>query len=113
VATWVITPAMIYLYGFNGVAIASAIIALSSVGVVLITKKYIKFRALPAMTVPIVASVVMGVIIYFLSTKVPDNLFSIALLIVIGIVAYFGVVLALARKEFISDLKMIRHQLKV
>jgi len=111
IATWVITPIMIFIYGFNGVSIASVIIALSSVGVVVITKKYIAFRVLPAVTIPFASSLVMGGIVYFLSTRLPVNLFSIVIMIVVGMVSYFSVVLALARGEFIADLKIIKIQL--
>jgi O-antigen/teichoic acid export membrane protein len=111
IATWVITPLMIFLYGFNGVSIASAVIAFSSIGVVYLTKRHISFNFLSAMKVPVIASIIMGVLIYFLSLKLPASLISIFLLMIVGAVSYFGVVLLIAKQEFITDLKAIKTQL--
>lgn len=112
IATWAITPLLIWKYGFNGVSIASAIIAISSFGVVYLTKKYITFRAFRSLWVPVVASIIMGVILHILSGYLMVSLISIGVLIIVGVVSYFVTVLLLARGEFISDIKMIREQLK-
>lgn len=112
IATWVLTPLSIYLYGFNGVSIASAVIACSVVWVVYLVKKYVQFDLLKALYAPTVAAIVMGVVLYYLSQVVISNLSMVFVMIGVGIIVYFGVMFALGRKQLIEDSKTIIANLK-
>ena len=111
IATWVLTPILIVLLGFNGVAIASAIISLSVVIVVFIVKKYITFNPFIA-AYPFLASVVMGIFIYFVSPIVVSNLLSLFLIVALAIVIYFLTMLLFAKQEITSNLHLIIDNLK-
>ena len=110
-ATWVITPIMIMVYGYNGVSMASALIGVSSIAVIYITKKYINFSVINFLAVPFIASLLMGAVIYFLSTVLPHTMVSIIELIVTGTVLYFASILLMAKKEVFADLRQIRTHL--
>lgn len=107
-ATWIVTPLMIMVYGYNGVSIASAIIAVSSIAVIYITKKYINFNVVNFLAVPLVSSLFMGALVYFLSTIMPKTLVTVIELIIIGGISYFVAVFLLARKEVIADIQEVR-----
>lgn len=112
IATWVLTPIFIVLYGFNGVAIASALIACSVVVVVWLAKKYVKFNVLRATGYPFVSAVIMGIAVYFLSKVLVNGLISLCFTILLGAMLYFLCVFILARKEVVSDARLVINNLK-
>lgn len=112
IATWVLTPLCIRLYGFNGFAIASAIISLSVVGVVYITKKYIQFSILPIVTLPFVGSLFMGLFVYVAAKMLAHNLFSLMAVILLGGLVYFAMMYILARKQLHEDIMVVLKNIK-
>jgi O-antigen/teichoic acid export membrane protein len=112
IATWVLTPLCIMWFGFNGVAIASAIISTSVVGVVYVTKKYIRFSILPAILTPSIASVVMGILLLIVSPLVIRNIYILLGMVGAGGLVYFGMMYILAKEFIIEDVKMIIGSLK-
>ncbi|HSW87679.1 MAG TPA: oligosaccharide flippase family protein [Candidatus Saccharimonadales bacterium] len=110
-ATWIITPIMIMVYGYNGVSIASAIIAVSSIAVIYITKKYINFSVFNFLAIPLLCSLLMGVLIYFCSKILPHTISTVIELIVFGGLFYFISVFLLARREVVADIREIRKHL--
>lgn len=112
VATWVLTPIFIAIYGFNGVAIASALISLSIVGVVIITKRYINFSVLSTVTVPIISTAIMGVVVYFFNLYFVRGLMTLGAAIIVGVLIYFVTSIIIAKEQIISDIQMVRDNLK-
>jgi O-antigen/teichoic acid export membrane protein len=112
VATWVLTPILIVIYGFNGVSIASALISLSVVAVVIITKRYINFSILFTTAVPIISSIIMGIIVYFLSGIFVKGLISLLIMCMLGALLYFASSFIIAREQIISDIKLVKENLK-
>jgi O-antigen/teichoic acid export membrane protein len=112
VATWVLTPILIVIYGFNGVSIASAFISLSVVAVVIITKRYINFSILFTTAVPIISSIIMGIIVYFLSGIFVKGLISMLIMCMLGALLYFASSFIIAREQIVSDIKLVKENLK-
>jgi O-antigen/teichoic acid export membrane protein len=112
IATWVLTPILIVAYGFNGVSIASAIISLSVVAVVIIAKRYINFSILFTTAVPLISSIVMGIVVYFLSGIFVKGLISLLLMCAVGALLYFTTSFIIAKEQIISDIKLIKENLK-
>jgi len=111
IATWVLTPIMISLYGFNGVSVASAIISLSVIGVVIIVKRYIKFSLITVTLTPAIATIIMGTVLYFVGNII-TNFPTFFLTIFIGAVVYLLSMYALARDMIKSDIRMIQENLR-
>lgn len=112
IATWVVTPLMIHLYGFNGVSIASAIISLSFVGVVLIVKRFISFSIFKIILFPFIATLVMGVCLSLFSNYFVTNFFTLFVGIIIGAVIYFVVMYLIAANMIKADIAMIKDNLR-
>ena len=112
IATWVLTPILIVAYGFNGVSIASALISLSVVAVVIITKRYIKFSILFTTAVPLISSIAMGIIVYFLSGIFVKGLISLLLMCLVGALLYFATSFIIAKEQIIADIKLVKENLK-
>ena len=112
IATWVITPIFIAMYGFNGVAYASALIALSVVIVIYLVRRYVKFDVIKVTIYPLISSIVMGLIIYFLSPVFVKSILSLILMILFGAVVYFSCVFILAKQEILENIQLVRSNLK-
>ncbi len=112
IATWVLTPFMIFTFGFNGVAISSALISLSVVLVVLIVKRYLNFSVLSSVLYPTISTVVMGVILYVLAGFLGGSLFGVFACILVGIFVYFGVSFLIGREQIKADILLIKQSLR-
>lgn len=112
VATWGLTPILIKMLGFNGVAIASAIISLSAIFVVYIVKKYISFDVLSATVFPLLSSIVMAIFVYFVSPIFVKGLISLIFMIFLGAMVYFCCIFVLARRQILSDFRLIVSNLR-
>lgn len=111
IATWTLTPLLIKTYGFNGVAISSAIISATSIFVIYFVKKHINFSVMRATGYPLISSVAMGSVIFLLSPTVKGP-YSLIFIILTGAVFYFGIIYMLAKKQLLSDAKLIIDNLK-
>lgn len=111
-ATWITIPVSIRLFGFNGVSIASLIISLSIFAVVFVAKKYISFSLTPVITPPIFATIVMSLFIYFLGKGLITSLPMLILVMIMGGIVYGLSLFIIARAQIISDLALIRENLK-
>ena len=112
IATWVITPLFIVMYGFNGVSYASALISLSVVIVIYLVRRYVKFDVLKATIYPFIGSIVMALIIYFLSPSFVKSIPTLIFMILLGAVVYFSCVFILARREILENIQLVKNNLK-
>lgn len=98
---------MIVIYGFNGVAISSAIIAFSVIGVVYFVKKHVQFDLREIILIPLIATGVMGLVVYVVSGILVRNLFTLCVMVCIGIAVYFGAIYLIGGKRIVEDLQKI------
>lgn len=112
VLTWIFFPLLALKYGFNGVAAAAALVATSSVVAIWITKRYIEFKFTNSIIKPIVASLIMGFLIFLLSSFLARNILGIIALTVLGVLIYFGLIYAVTGQQFIVDTKKLIYALK-
>jgi len=111
VSTWVLTPIAIVFYGFNGVSLVSAAIALSVIGVVYIVKRFVEFNVLNMVGYPLLSSLIMGAALYVVSPLIVKNLPFLILTIILSAILYFGLMLIFAKNQLLSDIKLIRANL--
>ncbi len=111
-ATWVLTPLAIFIWGFNGVAIVSAVVSTSVVLVVYLVKRNIEFSILKITGFPAFSAILMGVVLYTLSPLVVKNFPTLFFMIIVGIMVYFFTMLLFARTQIIEDLRLIKTSLK-
>ncbi len=109
IATWIITPFALVVFGYNGFALASAVISTSIVIVVIAVKREINFSLKPVLS-PVLATIVLGVFLWFLTHLFVLNLLSIFVTILFGMVLYFLVVFIMARNDLTADLAIIKKQ---
>lgn len=108
IATWVITPFGIIIFGFNGVSIASVIVA-SSLGIVVyLAKKYINFSLFSTTRYPLLCALIMGGVIYLVSPFVVKNLITLAFIVILGAILYFTLLFLFAKRQLISDINLVK-----
>lgn len=100
--TWLTMPFLSLKFGYLGVSYAVAIIATSSFVTILLARKYVHFNLLNILKTPLAATLLMS---SFLSFTIHFGR-SITSLIAIGLlsaVVYFGTIILIEGKVFISD----------
>lgn len=112
VATWILTPLLILFFGFNGVAIASAIIAFSVFIVIAIAKRYVSFKVWNSLSVPTFATAGMGLFLFFISPLIVINSVFLVATILLGAMVYFLIILTISRKTLFSNIALLRENLK-
>lgn len=111
-ATWILTPVLITIYGFNGVAIASALVSLSVFGVVWLVKKDIPFLLLPQFMPPFIATLAMGIVLYIVADLIVVDFLTLFIAIIISGAIYILTLYLIAAKQIRSDIQLIRDNLK-
>ncbi len=106
-ATWILTVLFIKLWGYNGVALASALVAATSWVAVYLTKQVVSFSFWPNIRDALVASALMAVSFSLLSPIFAKSLVSLFLLIVCHVGLYLGVVLFLGKDKLTREIKVV------
>ncbi|PIR80135.1 MAG: hypothetical protein COU25_01650 [Candidatus Levybacteria bacterium CG10_big_fil_rev_8_21_14_0_10_35_13] len=112
VSTWVLTPILIINLGFNGVSIASALISLSFVAVIALTRRYVDFNVINATFYPLISSIVMGIAIFFMGQYLAKSLPGLFLVISLGAVIYFLTAYMLGKEQIKKDILFIKQNLR-
>lgn len=105
--TWILTPLLIYFYGYNGVAAASFLVTLTIVITVYIAKKVVEFEFLKSIIKPLTCSLIMGIIVYILEKAYARDLFSLGLIIALGGLIYSASIYLLAWEDLREDIKTV------
>lgn len=110
--TWGLTPFLIFKLGFNGVALASALTATTSIIAIFIVRRIVNIKVLPNITAPIIATASMGAFVYSLSPIIATSFPKTAVLILAAAILYAILLLIFAREKVIQELSLIYHYLK-
>lgn len=106
-STWILTPILIYLYGYNGVSIASFLIALTIVLTIFLVKRVVEFSFFKSILKPLVCSVIMAVFVFVSASLYAVDLLTLSIIIVSGAFIYGFSLYAIARGDLERDIKMI------
>lgn len=104
---WVLTPIMIFLYSYNGVAIASFIVTLTIFYTVSLVKKIVQFNFFQSIYQPVISATIMGVITYFACEFVVKDMLSLIVVSLSCGAIYFGMMYAFKGKEVIADIRKL------
>jgi len=88
VLTWIFMPVLGYKYGYNGVAAATALIAISSAAAVYMARQKVKFDLFTPIGKPLLASLLMGVVIFLFKPTFRYVWLSLLFRLVLGGVSY-------------------------
>jgi len=86
--TWLFVPALSKMWGVNGASLGYAIVGSSSFIVYYIVKKFIDWSVINSAVKPLLASVMMGTVLFFTKRILPHNTFTLISLVIIGGISY-------------------------
>lgn len=107
ILTWILTPIAIYLWGYNGVAVASFAVTLSIFITIYLVKKVVDFDFIKSVYKPSIASIIMAILVFLVLFFAPTNLISLVFAIIVGGITYFLFMYFLAGKEVIADVRRL------
>lgn len=108
--TWILTAGLVFKIGFVGAALASALVASTSVLVIILVRKVIPF-SLKNVLAPFLSAVLMGAVVYLLSQKLVFDFFSLALVVFLGGIIYLSLILLLAKERFLIEIRLLKEHL--
>lgn len=110
--TWILMPVLGLKFGYNGVAFATALIALSSVAAVIIAKKQVDFSLSVSIFKPLLASILMGVLISFIRLDFQNLWVSILLRMFLAIGFYLTIAYFLLGKNIFFDIRQTFNEIR-
>ncbi len=99
IGTWILTPLLIYSYGYNGVAAASFLISLTILYTVYLVKRKITFEFIKNVYKPFLCSVVMGIIVFGAAKWFVTDFITLGVVIFLGAISYTASFYLVAKKE--------------
>ena len=108
VLTWALVPVLSSKLGVNGAAFSYLLIGSSSVVVFYIVKRELNWAIYHSVIVPLLASLVMGVILFILRGIFPINeVKTLVIMILVGGMTYLGSLYLILGKVLFEDVKKI------
>lgn len=107
VLTWAIFPILAIKFGYNGVALASALVATSSIIAILLAQRHLNFDFFSSIKNPVIATILMGILLWFLRPLLEGSFFGLIALVFLGGAAYILLIWILVGQEFITDLRRL------
>ncbi len=108
ISTWILTPILIKLLGFNGVSIAAFLVSISVVATVILVKKIVDFDFLKSIYKPAISSFFMLTVVILAEKLFVNNLISLFGVCVLGGLVYTLSMYLIAGKEIINDLSILK-----
>lgn len=109
VLTWILSPILTFSYGFLGAAMASALISFTSIIPVIIIRNMFDIKIIQNIYKPLLASILMSVVVYFLSQSYVVNFLTLLLIVLLGGFIYLGIIFLLAKQDIIQNIKQFRN----
>lgn len=107
--TWILTPVLVFLYGYIGVGLSSFFISFTSVITIILVKKVLEVKIINSIFMPTLASSAMGLIILLFSNFFVRDKLTLVLTILLGAAIYGGLIFTLSKGQLLKDLKSLRE----
>ncbi len=110
--TWGLMPIMGLKFGYNGIAFATALIAISSLVAIITAKKLINFSLSGSILKPLLSSVLMGILIYFVKLNFNNLILVVVLKTLLGAGFYFLFSYLLLGKDVFLEVRQIFKEIR-
>lgn len=110
--TWILTPPLIFLMGFNGVALAALLVATTVFIPIFLVKKMVAFSLWENVGQPLLAALLMGLVLYFVAPRLVFNLPTLFLTVSLGTIIYLGLIFSLAKGKIIEAWQLVSQSLR-
>jgi hypothetical protein len=96
-------------YGYNGVAVASAIVASSSIIPMIILKKMLPISLFSNIWPQLISALTMGLIIRYVNLNLPFTIYYLLFAVLLGAILYFALIFILTGKKLIKELRSVKQ----
>ncbi len=111
ILTWVLTPILIWLIGFNGVALAALLISFTSILSIILVKKYVAVNIWTNVNSQVLASFIM-ILVGILGMPIwTQSLAKLFLGLILSGLTYLVAFYLLSGKRLVREIKTIRNNL--
>ncbi|MDP3888463.1 MAG: oligosaccharide flippase family protein [bacterium] len=110
--TWLFYPLLAFKYGYNGVAMAAALVATSSFIAIIIARKYLEFNFLSAVKNPFLATLGMSLLIFILKPFF-TGIIGVVFVGIIGALSYLALIWFLVGEELFVDFRRFKNSFNV
>lgn len=108
--TWILTPLLVFYYGFEGVAIASFLISFTSALTIILVKRILDVKVFNAVFLPITGSAVMSICVTLFSQNFVRDKLSLFLAVILGVIVYGLIILIFGKDKVLADLRSLRNR---
>lgn len=108
ILTWILTPILLLMAGFNGVALAALIISFTSVLSVKYVQKYIAVDVWNQVWRQLIATLVMIIVGFFLQPMASLSIIKFLFSAVVMGASYLFILLIIARDKLMTEIKSLR-----
>lgn len=105
--TWVLTPILMYFFGFNGVAMSAFLISFTSVLSIHYVKKVVPIDAWSQVWQPLVAAIAMAAASASFVPFWSESFMHLGLGMIVAAVTYFGTLLLVGKNKLITEISSI------
>lgn len=110
--SWIFIPGLALVAGVTGAALGAAVVGTSSIVAIFVVRRHVSFDLIGSVAKPLLASVVMGVVLFFLRDFLPVSTLNTVLLILTGLVSYGLAVFILFGASVLSDARKVLYALR-
>lgn len=107
ILTWIFVPFLSIKFGLNGAAFGFTLVGITSVIALFIISKHVLVNYIQAVGKPLVASVLMGLILYLVKFQISPSVTQIAIMIFAGFISYILTML-LIEPHLLNQIKQIK-----
>jgi len=100
---WVFTYPLVKAFGYNGVGIASAIVAATSIATVYFVKKEVNVKIGRNIFGPLIISIMMFIFVKSFLNILPQNIFGLLLAVTAGAIIYFVASFIMLGRHLLED----------
>lgn len=105
VLTWALVPYLSIKHGVNGAALGYALVGISSLVAIYVSRKFVKFSMSNSVFKPFFSSLIMFLGVFVLRNRLATNFTSFWILLSFGVVLYFALTYLLIGSSIITDVK--------
>lgn len=109
--TWFLTPLFIKLYGYNGVSVASFLVAVTTTFIYISARKHVQFSFIKPIVKPFLTTLIMALFILLTRSYVTSLPYLFIECLLAGII-YFGILMFLTKKEMKSTFVFIKSSIR-
>lgn len=113
ILTWILVPFFTFLFqDIRGLGFAQALIACTSLGLILEVRRVVHVSILPQIWTNAVAAILMGLILFVTAPLYVNHLLTLIMHIIFGVILYASFILLFSKKRVLAEYRSLLSKIK-